>query len=253
MSKINIKKKLDAFKAVKSVKMGADELGEKIKAAVKEAMSEGGDDTGEDSGDVKELIKEAVDAANAKRKSRKDDGEDVEGELTTDEIMEAVEEILGGGSEDEDGEKADGEDDETPEDGGSADDESKSQKSHGMNSAQAGVHSAVRETKSANQANQPSKATKANPKVNRKYSNIFLTVNSDKKTEQKQIPAAIQLARAIKCLDVFGRGDPDAAACHAEKKYADTDMVRQFKALNATSPTSGGYLIPEIYLGTVKK
>ena len=42
--------------------------------------------------------------------------------------------------------------------------------------------------------------------------------NSVKKTEKKSIPAAIQLARAIKCLDIFGKHDPEAAAFYAQRK-----------------------------------
>ena len=61
----------------------------------------------------------------------------------------------------------------------------------------------------------------------------------------------MQLARAVKCLDVFGRHDPEAAAYYAKKNYGDEAMAREFKAMSATSPSSGGYLIPEIYLDEI--
>ena len=65
------------------------------------------------------------------------------------------------------------------------------------------------------------------------------------------MPPAIQLARAIKCLDVFGRHDPDMASFYARKKYDDAEMAREFKALSATNPAGGGYLIPEVYLDDI--
>lgn len=70
-------------------------------------------------------------------------------------------------------------------------------------------------------------------------------------TAKKSVPPAIQLARAIKCLDVFGKHDPDAASFYAQRKYDDADMAREFKALSATNPAAGGYLIPEIYLDQI--
>lgn len=66
-------------------------------------------------------------------------------------------------------------------------------------------------------------------------------------TKKKEVPPMIQLARAIKCIDVFGRQDPERAAYFARKKYDDAEMEREFKALSVTSPVDGGYLIPEVY------
>lgn len=61
----------------------------------------------------------------------------------------------------------------------------------------------------------------------------------------------MNLARAIKCLDVFGRHDPERAEFYAKKYYEDMSMAREFKAMSATNPTAGGFLIPEVYLDEV--
>ena len=84
----------------------------------------------------------------------------------------------------------------------------------------------------------------------RKYADIYLP-RKVVTAEKKKIPADVQLARAVKCLDVFGRHDPEAAAYYAKKNYGDEAMAREFKAMSATSPSSGGYLIPEIYLDEI--
>lgn len=87
--------------------------------------------------------------------------------------------------------------------------------------------------------------------VQRKYSSIYMSRTTPTSTAKKSVPPAIQLARAIKCLDVFGKHDPDAASFYAQRKYDDADMAREFKALSATNPAAGGYLIPEIYLDQI--
>lgn len=96
------------------------------------------------------------------------------------------------------------------------------------------------------------KAAKASrAPVQRKYAGIYMSGASGKKTEKKAVPPSIQLARAIKCLDIFGKHDPEAAAFYAQRKYDDGDMAREFKALSATNPAAGGYLIPEIYMDQI--
>ena len=87
----------------KSVKMEADELTEKIKACVKEALEEQSEakaegEEGDPSveaapGDISALIEQAMDVVAQKRKARKDAGEEL-GEVSTDEVLEAVGELL---------------------------------------------------------------------------------------------------------------------------------------------------------------
>lgn len=219
----------------KSMKMEADELTEKIKACVKEALEEQSeakaDDSGSDAsaevntGDISSLIEQAMDVVAEKRKSRKEAGEDV-GDVTADDILEAVGEIMEATSS-----KADDSDPEEKEDGESVEGKSAAPTSRQIKSNVA-------------------KAGRA--PIQRKYAGIYMaTSNSMKSSEKKSIPADIQLARAIKCLDVFGKHDPEAAAFYAKRKYDDSEMAREFKALSATNPAAGGYLIPEIYMDQI--
>lgn len=226
----------------KSVKMEADELTEKIKACVKEALDEQAEAKAEGEGeggdpaveaapaDISALIEQAMDVVAEKRKSRKEAGEEL-GDVTADEVMEAVGEII------------DATQDEAKESDGVEDEEMKEDE---------GVTEEAKRRKSFTYKHQTKSARKsaASP-VQRKYSNIYMSRGSVAPASKKSIPPAVQLARAIKCLDVFGKHDPDAAAFYASKKYDDGDMAREFKALSATNPAAGGYLIPEIYLDQI--
>ena len=81
-------------RARKSMKMGADDLQEMVKAAVKEALDEqkaedgSEDDPEESGGDLGEILDAAIEAVNAKRKSAKSD------ELNPDDTEELVGAIL---------------------------------------------------------------------------------------------------------------------------------------------------------------
>ena len=240
------KKNNNPAPAGKSMKMGTDELKDLIKSAVKEAM-EGGDASGvEDAplegvttGDVMQVIEQAIAAADEKRKARKEAGEDV-GDITPDEIIDEAAVILEGLTAGADeGMEDDGADDEYKEDG---DDEEKE-----------GGNDDAKRRKSATAARQKKAAAPAPASATeRKYSTLFMggpTGGSVK--QQKKIPPMVQLARAIKCLDVFGRHDPERAAFYAKKYYDDQAMNREFKALSATNPVAGGFLIPEVYLDDV--
>lgn len=113
----------------KSMKMGADELGEMIKAAVKEALGEG-DEAKEDTedvvagGDLMDIVTDAIAAATEKRKSRKESGEEV-GDDPTEDILAEVEAIVASL---EDEEKEDDEDDEEKEDEPDGDEKSAKRK-----------------------------------------------------------------------------------------------------------------------------
>lgn len=167
----------------------------------------------EDDIDLVATIEEAVEAVNAKRKSAKADG--LPDELV-DEVIDAVAEVMSDGEANEEGKRR------------------KSRKNRKSTTYR-------RQTKSARSA-APARQTQ------RKYSNFYMSNRGGSMgAEQKKVPANIQLARAVKCLDVFGKNDPERAAYFAKKHYQDTAMEREFKTLSATSPTSGGFLIPEIY------
>lgn len=225
----------------KSMKMGTDELKDLIKSAVKEAM--GGEDEvleggapleGVTTDDVMAIIEQAVEAVGEKHKSRKEAGEEDVGEITAEEVIQEaaamLEELAGAeeGMSDDEADPEGKEDDNDPEEKEDGEeDEAKCRKS-----ASAGQ----RQVKRA-----------ARP-VQRKYADVFLGGSaSARKQQKKDIPPMVQLARAIKCLDVFGRNDPERAAFYAKKHYDDTEMEREFKALSATNPVNGGFLIPEVY------
>ncbi len=56
--------------------------------------------------------------------------------------------------------------------------------------------------------------------------------------------------RAVKCLHA-SNGDFEKAAFIAERTFMDAEMAREFKALSATVPSDGGYLVPEVYANEV--
>ena len=228
-----IPKKGNTTPARKSMKMEADELTEKIKACVKEALDEqaeakadGEEDPAVEAapGDISSLIEQAMDVVAEKRKSRKDAGEEL-GDISADEVMEAVAELMGA-------EDAKGDDPEEEAKEDDPEEEAKGRKASG--------------------ASRQVKSSRKSAPAQRKYSGIYMSRGpAPSAAAKKEIPPSIQLARAIKCLDIFGRHDPDAASFYAKKKYDDDGMAREFKALSATNPSSGGYLIPEIYLDQI--
>lgn len=238
----------NAAGAGKSMKMGTDELKDLIKSAVKEVMDGTEEGTAADepledvtAGDIADVIERAFAAADEKRKSRKDAGEEV-GDLTAEEVIAEAEAILenmadaaeeGMSDEEADAEgKADDEDGEEKEDGDAGDESAKRRKS----------------TDASRQAKSNAQLRPAQ----RKYAGLFMGGSAGGTARQeKKIPPMVQLARAIKCLDVFGRNDPERAAYAAKKHYNDQSMAREFKALSVTNPATGGFLIPEVYLDEV--
>lgn len=95
----------------------------------------------------------------------------------------------------------------------------------------------------------------------RKYSRLFLSTGASRdggaassfKTRIVSMSAPEQrktvygmFGRAVKCIHASG-GEVERAAYVAEHKFGDAEMAREFKALAATQPTDGGYLVPEVY------
>ena len=104
------------------------------------------------------------------------------------------------------------------------------------------------EAKAAKATKKRQTKTRAAAPAQRKYSDIYMArAAARQQTEKKKLPPEVQLARAVKCIDVFGRHDPEAAAFYAKKHYGD----EEFKAMSVTNPTAGGFLIPEIYLDEI--
>lgn len=217
----------------KSMKMSADDLKEMVKQAVKECLGDEEKDLTEQDDPtlnegIMEVIEAAVEAATEKRKARKEAGEEVSEDLTADEVLAEAAAILDAMETGDDETKADDEETEEKED----DEETE---------AKAAKATKKRQTK-----------TRAAVPAQRKYSDIYMArAAARQQTEKKKLPPEVQLARAVKCLDVFGRHDPEAAAFYAKKHYGDEDMAREFKAMSVTNPTAGGFLIPEIYLDEI--
>ena len=248
----------------KSMKMDVADLTEMISDAVTKALDEREGEKGEEEGGAEsaaDIIEAAVAAVNEKRKS--DDGIDEIPEGDASELIEAIIEAEEGKSDEnlpiEDIVQAAAD---------AVNENRKSKKEDGLNDADlTDILDAVEEIMSDDDAGGDEKTKKSLPakrrtkgytmrtskrEVNRKYSSIYMANGSrDTNEKKKEVPAGILLARSIKCIDVFGRNDPERAAYFAQKKYGDEDMAREFKALTVTGPSNGGYLIPEVYMDQI--
>lgn len=100
----------------------------------------------------------------------------------------------------------------------------------------------------------------------RKYANLFISTGASRdggdkamgfkaRMESMSAPERRKTAygmfgRAVKCINA-SHGDIEKAAYTAEHKFMDTEMAHEFKALSMTSPTEGGYLVPEVYANEI--
>ena len=99
----------------------------------------------------------------------------------------------------------------------------------------------------------------------RKYANLFLSTGSgpdgvkqnsfqtriaSMSAPERRKTAYGMFGRAVKCIHASG-GDIERAAFTAERKFGDADMAHEFKALSATVPADGGYLVPEVYANEI--
>lgn len=249
----------------KSMKMDAADLMEMVSDAVTKALDERDGAKGEEDGggaeSAADIIEAAIEAVNEKRKS--DDSVSGISEGDAADLLEAIIET----------EESKGDDDSSIEDivQAAADvvnEKRKSGKEDGLNDDDlADILGAVEEIMSDEDAGGDEKSEKSSPAkrqvkryviktvqkpVKRKYSNIYMSnAQGGQTAEKKKIPPEILLARSIKCIDVHGRNDPERAAFYAKKYYGDDNMAREFKALTATGPSSGGYLIPEVYMDQI--
>lgn len=131
----------------------------------------------------------------------------------------------------------------------------------------AGENNAPAAAPAAEQKAAPARASeqKAAPAAQRKYANLFLSTGASRDGGQvsgfkarmasmsgpeRRKAAYGMFGRAVKCIHASG-GDIDRAAFTAERKFGDAEMAREFKALSVTSPTDGGYLVPEVYANEI--
>ena len=248
--------------AQKSMKTSVGDLQEMIKTAVKEVMDEAsaekgdGTEEGYAADSAADIVEAAIDAVNKSRKEGEGiaeddaadliaavtDSEEGKGDVPTIDVGEILSEAIDAVNEKRKSEKADVINETDASDIIDAvseimGDQDPEEEAKGKKAAPA-----ARERKSYTARRQP---------VQRKYSNIFLARPEGTGMKKKAIPADVMLARSIKCIDIWGRQDPERAAYFAQKNYGDPDMAREFKALSATGPTYGGYLIPEVYMDEI--
>lgn len=217
----------------KSAGVTIEQIEEVVENVLAKAM--GGKDEDES---LTEKIKSALEAA----KSQKDEDGDVD--FTSDELAEILEGVM------EEFKTSDGREEPTDEDEKSDDNDDEEKSDDDDDEEKSDDDDDGEKRRKFSQADHQRKGGK--PPVQRKYSNIYLNVNQpESRPEKKNIPPEVRLGRAVKCLSVFGRNDPEEAAYHAKKKYGDEQMAREFKALTATSPSGGGFLIPEVYMDEI--
>lgn len=105
----------------------------------------------------------------------------------------------------------------------------------------------------------------AEPTPQRKYASLFLSAGASRdpsatsgfksriasmSAPERRKTAYGMFGRAVKCLHASG-GDFEKAAFTAERKFQDAEMAREFKALSASVPGDGGYLVPEVYASEI--
>ena len=103
------------------------------------------------------------------------------------------------------------------------------------------------------------------PTHQRKYASLFLSTGATRNAgtpngfkarvesmsdRERRKTVFGMFGRAVKCIH-DSHGDPEQAAFTAERKFKDAEMAHEFKALSATSPSDGGYLVPEVYANEV--
>lgn len=86
--------------------------------------------------------------------------------------------------------------------------------------------------------------------VQRKYANIYMNTGAQPKEEKSTLPAGIGWVRYQKCM-MRANKDYDHAAHIARKEYGDAFLEKQIKAMSVTTPTDGGYLVPEVYASEI--
>ncbi len=219
-----------------------------------------------------ELIAKVFANIDAKRKSSKEDGE-----ISTDEIIAEVSAILeemdageGDGSPTDEGDGA--VEGEKAEDGTGAESPVNPEFIAQVIAALGGMKSAegAEETKTAETGREvksggPSATSTGRGEPQRKYAGLFLSRGAGRdngaqtgfkaRMESMSAPERRRAAygmfgRAVKCINASG-GDVERAAHTAEHLFKDTEMAHEFKALSSTSPTDGGYLVPEVYANEI--
>ena len=223
------------------------------------------------------LIAQIYGSIFAKRKALKDAGEEVSDEITVDEILAELAEVIGG-AEEEDEKKAE-EPDVSPElinkvlnalkavKGAELQSENKDvEQPNDETTAAPAPSEELKEEPAASEVKSveptPTKENKSMP-TQRKYANLFMNYGAAKpvasgfkaRMERMSAPERRRTAygmfgRAVKCINASG-GDVEKSAFLAERRFNDAEMAHEFKALSSTVPSGGGYLVPEVYANEI--
>ena len=192
------------------------------------------------------------------------DGRDIDS-ATSEEIMDEVSSIIGEmepDAEDQEDEKGEGEDGSSV----SPDFISKVLKAlEGCKSDEGHVESEKKdEEKAAPQEEMEQKSARIQLETapQRKYASVFISQPAVSRpagfkarlegmnAAERRKTAYGMFGRAVKCINA-SNGDSERAAFTAEHKFDDKEMAREFKALSVTSPSDGGYLVPEVYANEI--
>lgn len=228
-------------------------LGELLEAAASTAadhLEENGDAVAAaviDAGlDTEEIVEELV----KRRKFRKDAGDGLE-PVTVEEVAEAIEAVAEEVAEEMDPEAVQ----QLVEDGFLEDEEPVEPESGAKSGHSKKSRSTGRAVKSGAAGTRQRAIT---PPFQRKYAHLFTSRKEDPQVrEEKKIPKAARLARAVKCADFFARGgggvfaDPERAAWAAKQFYGDSHLERHFKSMSVTRSSSAGLLVPQDYIDDV--
>lgn len=220
-----------------------------------------------------ELIAKVFASISEKRKaaSKEADPAPADDNISTDEILSAVSEILGDLGEPADpGAKADDTADiQTEEAEISPELIARVVEALGSLGAKAAAEPSQQKAAepaggSESKAAAPAATPTPTPAPQRKYASLFLSGVANPNPGGTGFKARIasmsapertktaygMFGRAVKCLHAAS-GDFDHAAFIAERKFQDAEMAREFKALSATVPSDGGYLVPEVYASEI--
>lgn len=212
-----------------------------------------------------ELIAKVFTNLDEKRKARKETEGEIEG-ISTDDILGALTEILDNVAEDPattgegEGEGKAAEDPAATGEGecGAVTPELIAKVVAALEGIKSGA--GTTETKAAEPVKTPA------PAPARKYANLFISTGASRDGGDKAMGFKARMesmtgperrktaygmfGRAVKCLNA-SHGDIEKAAYTAEHKFMDTEMAHEFKALSMTSPSDGGYLVPEVYANEI--
>ena len=218
-----------------------------------------------------ELIAKVFANIDAKRKSSKEDGE-----ISTDEIIAEVSAILeemGEGESEDPAEDEDGAVEGEKAEDGTAENSPVNPEFiaqviaalGGMKSSEGAEETKTAETGREVKSGGHSSTIGRRNEPQRKYAELFISRGASRDTgaqtgfkarmeslsaPERRKAAYGMFGRAVKCINASG-GDTEKAAYTAEHLFKDAEMAHEFKALSITSPTDGGYLVPEVYANEI--